>query len=132
MDADQQVLFEKDDFKKVNDKFGHIVGDKVLQRVSSILKQTIRQTDILGRWGGEEFIIAFIDSELESSKIIAEKLRKNIEKDEVLHQLINHKVTASFGLTTLNAQDTIDSLLKRADEALYEAKGNGKNQIVCI
>ncbi len=55
-----------------------------------------------------------------------------IEKDEVLHQLINQNITASFGLTTLNAQDTMDSLLKRVDDALYEAKENGKNQIVCI
>ncbi len=126
------LFLDLDDFKKVNDTFGHQTGDKVLKRVAGILKQNIRQTDILGRWGGEEFIVALIDSKSESAKVITEKLRTNIEKDEILHQLINQNLTASFGLTTLNAQDTMDSLLKRVDEALYEAKRNGKNQIVCL
>lgn len=83
---------------------GHQTGDKVLQRVAHILKDNIRQTNIMGRWGGEEFIVAFIDTELDDAKFIAEKIRAHIEKDEVLSQLTNIKVTASFGLTTITAQ----------------------------
>jgi diguanylate cyclase (GGDEF)-like protein len=126
------LFFDLDDFKKINDTLGHQTGDKVLQRVADILKQNIRQTDIMGRWGGEEFIVAFIDTDIESAKVISEKLRIHIEKDEVMHQLTNQTITASFGLTALNEQDTMDALLKRADDALYEAKGSGKNRIICV
>jgi diguanylate cyclase (GGDEF)-like protein len=126
------TFFDLDDFKNVNDTLGHQTGDKVLQRVADILKDNIRQTDIIGRWGGEEFIVAFIDTELENAKFITEKIRTHIEKDDFLSQLKNMKVTASFGLTTITTQDTVDSLLDRADQALYKAKENGKNQVFCI
>ncbi|ABM03656.1 diguanylate cyclase [Psychromonas ingrahamii 37] len=126
------TFFDLDDFKSVNDTFGHQTGDKVLQYVADILKDDIRQTDIIGRWGGEEFIVAFIDTELEDAKFITEKIRAHIEKDSFLSQLKNMKVTASFGLTTITTQDTLDSLLERADQALYKAKENGKNQVFCL
>jgi len=126
------TFFDLDNFKNVNDTFGHQTGDKVLQRVADILKDNLRQTDLMGRWGGEEFIVAFIDTELDNAKFITEKIRAHIEKDEVLSQLTNIKVTASFGLTTITVQDTVDSLLNRADQALYKAKEKGKNQVVCI
>lgn len=126
------LFFDLDNFKNVNDTFGHQTGDKVLQRIADILKDNVRQTDIMGRWGGEEFIVAFIDTESENAKLIAEKIRIHIEKDEILYQFTNIKVTASFGLTTVNDQDTVASLLNRADQALYKAKEDGKNQVVCI
>ena len=126
------LFFDLDDFKEINDTFGHQTGDKVLIRVAEILKYNLRQTDIMGRWGGEEFIVALHDAEIENAKVIAEKLRTHIEKDEFLHQLTNKNITASFGLTMLNEQDTMDSLFKRADDALHEAKRNGKNQVICF
>lgn len=126
------LFFDLDDFKKINDKFGHQTGDKVLIRIADILQHNLRQTDIMGRWGGEEFIIALIDTDLDDAKIIAEKLKTDIEKDDVLSQLTDKNVTASFGLTTLNSKDTMDSLLSRADDALYEAKKGGKNRIVSV
>lgn len=126
------TFFDLDNFKNVNDTFGHQTGDKVLKRVADILKENLRQTDIMGRWGGEEFIVAFIDTELDTAKFITEKIRAHIETDEVLSQLTNIKVTASFGLTTNTSQDTVDSLLNRADQALYKAKENGKNKVVCV
>jgi len=128
------TFFDLDNFKNVNDTFGHQTGDRVLQRVADILKNNLRQTDLIGRWGGEEFIVAFIDTELDNAKFITEKIRAHIEKDALLSQLTNIKVTvtASFGLTTLTAQDTLDSLLNRADQALYKAKEKGKNQVVCL
>ncbi|MFT6925278.1 MAG: diguanylate cyclase (GGDEF)-like protein [Psychromonas sp.] len=126
------TFFDLDDFKNINDTFGHQIGDKVLQRIADILKENLRQTDIMGRWGGEEFIVAFIETELEDAKFIADKIRVRIEKDEVLSQLTNAQVTASFGITTVNTHDSVDSLLNRVDQALYKAKDNGKNQVVCI
>ncbi len=126
------LFFDLDDFKNINDKLGHQIGDKVLKHIADILKHNIRQTDIVGRWGGEEFIAAFIDTELESARIISEKLRTCIEKDKTLYHITNQSITASFGLTALNETDTMDSFMKRADEGLYEAKRKGKNQIVCM
>ncbi len=124
------LFFDLDDFKLINDMYGHQCGDKVLKRIAQILKQHIRKTDLPARWGGEEFIVAFIDCDLEEAKLISEKLRKHIEEDEVLHQLADHPITASFGLTGLTQDDTINIVLKRVDEALYAAKHQGKNQLV--
>lgn len=124
------LFFDLDDFKYINDTHGHQCGDKVLKRIAQILKEHIRQTDLIARWGGEEFIVAFIDCDLEEAKVISEKLRKDIEEDEFLHQSSAQKVTASFGLTSVTSEDNIDTLLKRVDKALYEAKNSGKNQVV--
>jgi diguanylate cyclase (GGDEF)-like protein len=123
------LFFDLDNFKNINDTHGHQCGDKVLKRIAQILKQHIRQTDLAARWGGEEFIVAFIDCDLEEAKLISEKLRKHIDDDEFLHQTNAQRVTASFGLTSLAPEDSIDTLLKRVDGALYEAKSSGKNQI---
>lgn len=124
------LFFDLDNFKNINDTQGHQIGDKVLKRIADIIKQNIRKTDLVARWGGEEFMITFIDSNIEEAKIIAEKLRKQIETDIFLQQITNTTVTASFGLTNVNEQDTIDIVLKRVDDALYKAKYSGKNQII--
>lgn len=124
------LFFDLDNFKYINDTHGHQCGDKVLRRIADIVKKQIRQTDLIARWGGEEFIIAFIDCDLDEAKLISEKLRKCIEEDSYLHQTNAKNVTASFGLTGLMPGDSIDSLLKRVDGALYEAKDSGKNTIV--
>ena len=124
------LFFDIDDFKKINDSFGHNVGDEVLKRIAVIMKENVRESDLFARWGGEEFIFAFIDSSLENSEIIAEKLRKSIESDKELHALTNYNVTCSFGLTSLKQKDTLESVLKRVDKALYEAKGSGKNRVI--
>ncbi|WP_372881058.1 diguanylate cyclase domain-containing protein [Psychromonas sp.] len=126
------LFFDLDDFKIINDTLGHQTGDKVLVRLADIIRDNLRQTDLKGRWGGEEFIVALIDTDLDTAKIIAEKLKKAFEEDKVLSQLTDKKVTASFGLTMLNSMDTIDSLLSRADNALYEAKKGGKNMVVSV
>jgi len=124
------LFFDLDDFKNINDTLGHQIGDEVLKRIADIIKQNIRKTDLAARWGGEEFVITFIDSNMEEAKIIAEKLREQIETDILLHQITNQTVTASFGLTNVNADDTIDTILKRVDDALYKAKDSGKNKII--
>ncbi|MGB5445220.1 MAG: sensor domain-containing diguanylate cyclase [Psychromonas sp.] len=132
-DSDLSLLFfDLDDFKMINDTLGHQTGDKVLIRIAEIMQNNLRQTDIKSRWGGEEFIVALIDTKLADAKIIAEKLKTAIEQDPLLSKLTDKKVTASFGLTMLNSMDTIDSILSRADDALYEAKKGGKNQVVSV
>ena len=125
------VFIDIDNFKDLNDKYGHEIGDRVLKRVAEILKSEIRKTDLLARWGGEEFIITLVDSNLESSKKITEKLRVLIQTDIKLKEIISQEISASFGLTLLEESDSLEKLVARADEAMYKAKDNGKNQ-VCI
>jgi len=126
------LFFDIDDFKKVNDKFGHNIGDKVLKRIAQIMKESIRQSDFYARWGGEEFIVAFVNSSLEDSINTSEKLRASIESDKQLLFLVNEGITASFGLTQIEEKDTLESVLKRVDSSLYEAKGSGKNRVSVV
>lgn len=121
------VIFDIDDFKKINDTFGHALGDRVLIELTQMVNQHIRITDYLFRIGGEEFVILFANTELEDAHKVAEKLRENIEKE--LTTLNNHTVTVSMGLTQVHKEDNAQSIFKRADELLYQAKKSGKNQV---
>ncbi|WP_320034644.1 sensor domain-containing diguanylate cyclase [Halarcobacter sp.] len=126
------IFLDIDNFKNINDKLGHQKGDEVLKRIATVLNENIRQTDLIARWGGEEFIIALIDSSLEDSKLICEKLRKAIEDDLELTNLCSYNVTASFGLTMVNSTDTKENLLLRVDNAMYKSKNEGKNKITVV
>lgn len=118
------ILLDLDLFKNVNDTYGHDVGDLVLKEISNILKDNIRASDTLGRWGGEEFLIILPKIDIDGAKILAEKLRKEIEN----HQFtIAGKMTASFGLAYYKKGDDENSIIKRADDALYKAKEIGRN-----
>jgi diguanylate cyclase (GGDEF)-like protein/PAS domain S-box-containing protein len=120
-------ILDIDHFKKVNDTYGHMNGDKALIAIATILKQHTRKSDIVGRWGGEEFIIISAHTNLEGMENIAEKIRKEIEE----HQFGDmQSITASIGITQYFKNDTFHSLLTRADEALYEAKQSGRNKII--
>jgi diguanylate cyclase (GGDEF)-like protein len=119
------VLFDIDYFKKVNDTYGHLVGDDVLVNISSLIKSHIRDDDIFARWGGEEFVLAF-DVTLQKGVTIAQSLRKHIER---YNFKVVKDVTCSFGVTEFRKTDTLDSMIKRADEALYEAKESGRNKV---
>ena len=125
------LFFDVDDFKKVNDEFGHLLGDKVLIQISSILQKEVRKSDYISRWGGEEFSILLHDLSLENAKVFALNLKDKIEHDEVLNQLIKKRLTASFGLTMFKENDNMDGLVNRVDQALYDAKNSGKNK-VCV
>lgn len=120
------VLFDIDDFKKINDTYGHKIGDEVLISISILVQKIIRDSDIIARWGGEEFIIIFPESDLENTKEKAEMIRKTID-DEIFPK--NLHVTCSFGVTTYLKEDTSDSLFIRCDDALYQAKNKGKNNV---
>lgn len=119
------IFFDIDHFKKVNDHYGHKIGDCVLQEIAAIVSGFRSKGDLLGRWGGEEFILisdAADDHALEK----AEQIRELVEK----HTFNGAgKLTASFGVTDFKCGDNIDSLLNRADEALYVSKNNGRNKV---
>lgn len=121
------IFFDIDNFKLINDTYGHLVGDTVLKRIATILNIQIRNSDYISRWGGEEFLILLQDSSLENTFEVAQKLRMTFENDIELHDLIKGGVTASFGVTTFQADDTLEKIVTRADEALYKAKYKGKN-----
>jgi len=121
------VLLDIDHFKSVNDTYGHQVGDIVLVEIANILKSNIRSTDIVGRWGGEEFLIICIKSDLEATKIVAEKCRKAIENYNFT--TIKHK-TSSFGVAVSDKSESIKETITRADDKLYKAKETGRNKIV--
>lgn len=118
------ILLDLDLFKNVNDTYGHDVGDLVLKEISNILKDNIRASDTLGRWGGEEFLIILPKIDIDGAKILAEKLRKEIENYQFT---IAGKMTASFGLAYYKKGDDENSIIKRADDALYKAKEIGRN-----
>lgn len=123
------IFFDIDNFKHINDTLGHQSGDAVLVRIAEILKNRLRRTDIVGRWGGEEFTVGLINTDLENARIISETLRQSFEEDAVLLHLCGFSVTASFGVVTLSPSDTVDTLLSRADAAMYHAKESGKNKV---
>lgn len=124
------AFIDIDNFKLINDTRGHETGDLVLKRIAKVLQRDLRKTDILARLGGEEFVILLIDSSLDDSLKIAEKLRVSLEEDFKLKDLTNMNVTASIGLTAQKEDDTTNSIIARADEAMYKAKQSGKNQII--
>lgn len=120
------LMYDLDRFKRVNDNFGHDVGDYVLQTVVQVVNENMRNTDVAGRWGGEEFMVLLLQTDLDSGRKVAEKLRQAIEQftfDKV------GQVTASFGVTQFLPEDDVGSLSKRVDEALYEAKQRGRNRV---
>ncbi|MCK4621342.1 MAG: diguanylate cyclase [Desulfuromonadales bacterium] len=120
------VLLDIDHFKSVNDTYGHQVGDQVLVDVAKLLKLHTRETDVAGRWGGDEFLIICPETDQNGLIQLAENLRKNIERYEF--SVVNTK-TSSFGVTVYQQGDEIKDMILRADKALYLAKGNGRNRV---
>ncbi|MFP2770227.1 diguanylate cyclase [Oceanisphaera sp. KMM 10153] len=119
------IMIDIDHFKQVNDQHGHLIGDKVLIRFGELLKMHLREADSICRWGGEEFLILCFDTDLEHSRQLAERLLTGIREHRFPGQ---EHITASAGLAALEPADTLDTLVQRADEALYEAKHNGRDQ----
>ena len=120
------ILLDIDYFKLVNDEYGHNVGDETLISIAQILKNSIRDTDTVGRWGGEEFMILASETSIENAVLLADKIRKDIEQYEF--NTIGHK-TSSFGVSTYHVGDTQEMLVKKADDALYMAKNKGRNRV---
>ncbi|WP_321393583.1 GGDEF domain-containing protein [uncultured Desulfuromusa sp.] len=127
------IMLDIDFFKKVNDQWGHEVGNQALIHLSSLLQQTIRKLDIPCRYGGEEFAVILPDTTLTASVPVAERIRQGIEKAplEVAGKLL--KMTVSLGIATFNETGqqkvTVAELVKQADEYLYQAKESGRNRV---
>lgn len=123
------IMCDIDNFKRINDQFGHDTGDHILKIFSKKITDNIRDVDIFTRWGGDEFIILMPNSTAANASTATEHLRKLIEKTDIKDI---ENFSASFGITEFQANDSIDSFIKRADNALYKAKENGRNRIVVV
>jgi diguanylate cyclase (GGDEF)-like protein/PAS domain S-box-containing protein len=121
------MMFDIDFFKRVNDTYGHDIGDSVLQEFSSIVMNSIRDTDIFGRWGGEEFLLLAPNEKLEGAQRLAEKIRKNIEAHSFKGA---GEITVSIGFSICDSYSEKEKLLKTIDNALYKAKEKGRNCVV--
>ncbi|MBB3332531.1 diguanylate cyclase (GGDEF)-like protein/PAS domain S-box-containing protein [Halomonas campaniensis] len=120
------LLFDIDHFKSVNDRHGHEMGDEILRRLAQRIRESLRNTDLLARWGGEEFTILLPDTRLQGAATFAERLRRQIADSRIR----GLSVTVSIGITAYRPGDDADRLLSRADDALYRAKKAGRNSVV--
>jgi diguanylate cyclase (GGDEF)-like protein len=123
------IFFDIDYFKKINDTYGHQLGDEVLKDISYITNHRLRNSDIFSRWGGEEFIIILPNTNIENSTKVAEELRKSIENFKFK---IDKQVTCSFGVIEIKRVKDADEILKDVDKALYRAKENGRNRVEVV
>ena len=124
------AMLDLDFFKKINDNYGHSAGDIVLKSFSGILKQRLRCTDVIGRYGGEEFIVVFSDTSIENTLNILNEIREDFSS--IIHHKADQSFTVTFscGVADLHSFNTADSMMEAADEALYLAKQRGRNQVV--
>ncbi|MEF3191003.1 MAG: diguanylate cyclase [Campylobacterales bacterium] len=120
------VMIDIDYFKKINDTYGHQAGDEVLKKVAFLIKTSLRDSDVVGRWGGEEFMVLLPETSLEAALELSERLRQRIFEADFGE--IGHR-SCSFGVATLREEESVTQLVARADEALYRAKHNGRNRV---
>ncbi|WP_022941600.1 sensor domain-containing diguanylate cyclase [Psychromonas hadalis] len=124
------IMLDIDHFKKVNDSYGHPFGDEVIKAVADCIRENMRETDIAGRYGGEEFTLILVDTELESAKLVAERIRASIETLALKYQGEIVKITSSFGVAHITGNiPNYQSWIKTADLGLYIAKDTGRNKI---
>ena len=127
------ISFDIDNFKKINDLYGHGFGDIILKEVASIIKSNIRDLDVAARWGGEEIVITLLGANEEEAVKKAEEIRQKIEQiaEKYLDQYPELKTTASIGVKEHESGLNFETFMKLTDEAMYEAKKSGKNKVVC-
>lgn len=123
------AIADIDDFKRVNDKYGHICGDYILLETVNHIKKVLRKQDILARWGGEEFVIILPNTQKEEGKIITERIRKVIESNEISYENEKIKITITIGWAIYDDTYTFNQIIQKADMFLYQGKANGKNCI---
>ena len=128
------IMFDIDQFKYVNDTYGHLIGDQALVKVGKLIQKNERTSDIAARYGGEEFVILLPETDCNGAKLFAERLRRQVEGIIIENGDTPVRITASFGvagITSYTTIKTLDQLISQADHALYEAKEMGKNQVIC-
>lgn len=123
------LMIDADNFKNINDQYGHIAGDKVLIFLAKLFKKALRDGDRVYRFGGEEFIIMLNRTDLEGARLVGERLLTLCRNNKPLFQNQQISVTLSIGLTKIREKDTIDTIIQRSDTALYKAKNNGKDRL---
>ena len=121
------IMIDLDDFKKVNDTYGHNVGDKVLQALADVIKSRIRRIDIPARWGGEEFVILLPETDVKGAVVVAEDIRKTMENLKLPE--LERPVTISLGVAEYSSEESVYKLIEKADLMLYKAKRSGKNKV---
>ncbi len=123
------IMIDIDFFKKVNDDYGHLSGDYVLQELSELIRDIVRDCDICGRFGGEEFIIILPETKVAGALKLANRLRESCEKEKYIFNGNKIDLTISLGVTSVSITDSLLSLIDRCDSALYDAKKNGRNRV---
>jgi diguanylate cyclase (GGDEF)-like protein/PAS domain S-box-containing protein len=124
------ILFSDiDHFKEINDRYGHDIGDDILKMTARTLSNSLRSFDVVGRWGGEEFVAVIINVDAEQLYAVAEKLLVMVEQSSITRGLDTIKVTISIGATLAREEDSAESLISRADRLMYNSKSSGRNRI---
>jgi diguanylate cyclase (GGDEF)-like protein len=127
------LMMDVDNFKKVNDTYGHVAGDAVLRELAAILKSHTRSLDIVARYGGEEFIVLLTGANINQGAAVAEKIRMGLANNFFPHEKGAFSVTVSIGITPIHPDESYpQAIIERADKALYQAKETGKNKFVII
>jgi diguanylate cyclase (GGDEF)-like protein len=122
------ILLDIDHFKRINDTYGHFAGDAVLRETASRLRQNVRPYDLVGRYGGEEFLVVLPNCDLEQATQQAERMRERLSAEKMMVENSELSVTASFGVTVSDGSErSPDTFVRTADEALYQAKAGGRN-----
>lgn len=124
------IFFDIDHFKSINDTYGHDCGDIALSSSAKWIKESLRDSDIVFRYGGEEFVILLSGTDANGAELLAERIRASIEHHTIAYEMEAIKITASLGVSTLRKGDTLESFVKRADDAMYTAKKSGRNRVV--
>lgn len=124
------IMADIDYFKSINDAYGHDMGDFILVWISQFLKENVRAQDVVSRWGGEEFLLLLAETELEGALTLAEKIREKIAKTPIIRKDTRLNVTLTLGVSVYDKTADVDEVIKRADDALYRGKKNGRNQVV--
>lgn len=123
------IVFDIDNFKKVNDLYGHDAGDEAIKKLGEIILERVRSIDVVSRWGGEEFVVGLVGANEHDAFVVADDIREKLEGTKIIWQKKKFHFTISGGVAGLNGKD-LDGLFSSADKALYKAKNTGKNKIV--
>jgi len=126
------VLFDLDHFKRINDRFGHLAGDRVLNGIAALVSAQVRRDELLARYGGEEFAVVLPETSLDAAALFCERIRAGIESATFDFDGEPLQATVSLGVTELVPTDTLESLIARADALLYEAKESGRNRVAGV
>lgn len=128
--ASSLVMLDIDNFKVVNDSYGHLVGDDVIRHLAKVIREQVRETDVSGRYGGEEFTVLLADTNANEAKVFAERLRKTVENSVVIYNDLEIKYTISLGIAEIErSYNDVSQWLEHADNALYQSKEHGRNQV---